>query len=87
MSKKLLGLLEVGRKKLAGVNRSAFVREAIAEKLGRLGFPVEEEVLLPPDRIKGMRHAVVMETPQNKPVTEPRKEVKYDKPKRRRKTT
>jgi hypothetical protein len=53
LSNRLLGILDSARvKKARGVNRAQFVREALAEYLAKLGFPVPEDDLMPPDRVK-----------------------------------
>lgn len=85
MSKKLLSLVEAGRKKMAGINRAAFVREALAEKLGRLGFPVEEEIKRAPDRVRGVMLACSLnEDSKMTPVSEAQP-IAYSKAKRKAK--
>jgi hypothetical protein len=46
----LLRTVEVARKRPPRCDRSRFIRDAIIEKLGRLGFPVDEALAEAPDR-------------------------------------
>lgn len=52
LSRKLLSVVDSARvKKLRGVNRAQFIRDALAEKLERMGIEVPLEDILAPDRV------------------------------------
>ncbi len=92
----LLAELERARR---GKTRSQFIREAVREKLTRMGFAITEDMILPPDRARspmrttingGSGHTVnqnyhLNETPEPGPATPPAKPVRYSKKKPRRK--
>lgn len=88
MSKKFLDMVDdVCRRVLRGTPRAALVREALEDYLKskhQIVLPLDD--VLPPSRSVGVKHAVVMEEP-SKPAAEPRKEVKYSRPSKRRKTS
>jgi hypothetical protein len=71
LSRKLLSVVDSARvKKLRGVNRAQFIRDALAEKLSRMGIDVPLEDIIAPDR------AMVHEEPEEYKVTKPTKKRK-----------
>lgn len=46
----LLRAVEMARKNPPRCDRSQFIRDAIIDKLRKLGYPVDEELAQPPDR-------------------------------------
>lgn len=91
MPKLLLSLVERGRAKLSGINRAQFVRDALSEKLKSMGLSVPEDAVKVPDRVKQRHRDAIRlnvslnESPTPPPVKERRADVKYEKPKRKRK--
>lgn len=49
---KLLAAIEDGRRKLRGMDRSQFIRDALKEKLQGMGYEIPDEIVLPTDRAK-----------------------------------